>query len=354
MLIAKDLIDVRPLVSILIPAYNAEKTIVQTLQSAIAQTWPRKEIIVVDDGSMDRTAEIAQRFGPQITVVSTENQGGPAARNHAYSLSRGDYIQWLDADDLLAPDKIERQLAALRETDSRRILLSSPWGCFYYRTSRARFFPSSLWQDLSPIEWFMCRMREDAFMQTGCWLTSRYLADTAGPWDPDLLVNQDGEYFARVLMVSEAVRFVPETAAFYRLSGRNRTSYLGNSDRKRASVLRSLRLEIQYIRSLEDSERVRKACLKFVQDFYPIFWGRPDYVAELQNLAAQLQGRLEEPCFRWEYAWMKPVFGWTAAKWAQTTLPAFKVEFKASCLRQYDRMMNWLEGDQLCFNSENR
>src|SRR5277367_1684780 len=97
----------KPLVSILIPAYNSEQWIGYTLQSAIAQTWPRKEIIVVDDGSRDRTADEARRFASkQVVVVTVENQGAAAARNHALKLSQGDYVQWLDADDLLGPDKI--------------------------------------------------------------------------------------------------------------------------------------------------------------------------------------------------------------------------------------------------------
>src|SRR5207244_13501325 len=102
----------KPLVSILITAYNAEDTIGYTLQSTIAQTWKHKEIIVVDDGSTDRTAEVAQQF-KEVKVVSTENHGLSGAQNNAFPLSRGDYIQYLDADALLAPDKIERQLAAL-------------------------------------------------------------------------------------------------------------------------------------------------------------------------------------------------------------------------------------------------
>jgi glycosyltransferase involved in cell wall biosynthesis len=86
------------LVSILVPAYNAGEWIADTLQSAVAQTWPHREIIVVDDGSRDDTAAIARRFAPQgVTVVSQPNQGAAAARNAALSLSRGDYIQWLDA-----------------------------------------------------------------------------------------------------------------------------------------------------------------------------------------------------------------------------------------------------------------
>src|SRR5947209_18849520 len=157
----------KPLVSILIPAYNAEAWVAETIRSALAQTWPRKEIIVVDDGSNDRTAEVARQFtSKEVFVVSTKNQGAAAARNHAFQLSQGDYIQWLDADDLLAPDKIERQLAALREFENRRILLSSSWAYFNYRIHRACFVPTSLWQDLSPVEWLLRKMGENLHMQT--------------------------------------------------------------------------------------------------------------------------------------------------------------------------------------------
>ena len=111
----------QPLVSILVPAYNSEEWIGDSIRSALAQTWQRKEIIVVDDGSRDRTAEAARRFASkEVKVVSTENRGAAAARNHALQLSQGDYIQWLDADDLLSPDKIERQLAALGKLGTAR------------------------------------------------------------------------------------------------------------------------------------------------------------------------------------------------------------------------------------------
>src|SRR5438067_11491143 len=95
-----------PLVSILIPAYNAGTWIVETIRSALAQTWTRHEIIVVDDGSSDNTLTIARRFeSREVSVVSQQNQGAAAARNKAYSLCQGDYIPWLDADDLLSPEK---------------------------------------------------------------------------------------------------------------------------------------------------------------------------------------------------------------------------------------------------------
>src|SRR5712672_266302 len=116
-------------VSILIPAYNAEEWIADTIRSAVAQTWPQKEIIVVDDGSTDQTLAVAQQFESDCVKVFTQkNQGAAAARNKAFSLSQGDYIQWLDADDLLAPDKIASQMETLQNCHSKRTLLSAEWG----------------------------------------------------------------------------------------------------------------------------------------------------------------------------------------------------------------------------------
>ena len=330
-----------PLVSILIPAYNAEDWIAETIQSAIAQTWPRKEIIIVDDGSTDRTAEVARRFGSkELKVVSTANHGLSRAVNHAYQLSQGDYIQELDSDDILAPDKIERQLGALREGDGKRTLLSSAWAYFYYRTRRARFVPNSLWNDLSPVEWLLRKMGENLHMQNATWLVSRELAEAAGPWDESLNYDQDGEYFARVLLASEGTRFAAGTRIFYRVSSSNRISYIGSSDKKKESLLLSMKLHIRYLRSLEESERVREACLTYLKTWYPVFYpSRPDIAAQLRELARQLQGHLEVPRLRWKYAWMKPVFGSQAAETAQRVLP----ELRVSWARNWDKKMYWLE-----------
>ena len=335
----------KPLVSILIPAFNAQQWIAETIHSAVAQSWPRKEIIVVDDGSTDRTLEVARQFASkEVTVVSKANQGAAATRNHLLQLSKGDYIQWLDADDLLAPDKIERQLGALRAVDGKRILLSSPWAHFYYRTRCARFVPNSLWCDLSPVDWLLRKMGENLHMQTATWLTSRELAEAAGPWDIRQLSDDDGEYYCRVLLASKGTLFVPGARVFYRITPSGRLSYIGMSDRKKEALLLSMRLHIQYLRSLEESDRVRDACLTYLQNWYENFYPeRPDIVAELQSLAAQLGGRLEVPHLRWKYAWMRPALGWKAAKWAQRTLP----QWKALCARQWDKTMyRWEAGER--------
>ena len=149
----------QPLVSILIPAFNAERFIAETIESALGQTWRRKEIIVVDDGSTDRTLALAKDFGSRtVSVITQANLGAAAARNKAFSRAQGDYIQWLDADDLLAPDKIANQIRALDACSSRQTILSSGWGYFIYRSHKAQFIPTGLWCDLSPVEWLLRKM----------------------------------------------------------------------------------------------------------------------------------------------------------------------------------------------------
>ena len=329
------------LVSIIIPAYNAGSWVGQAIQSALAQTWPHKEIIVVNDGSTDRTLDIARSFVPKIKLHTTENRGLSAAVNHGLRLCQGDYIQELDADDLLLSDKIERQLAALRDGDSKRLLLSSPWAPFYHRTHTARFIKNSFWEDLTPVEWLLRKMTEGTHMQNATWLISRELAEAAGPWDENLHYDQDGEYFTRVLAASEGTRFVPGTGILYRITGTNRISYIGTSNKKKDSLFRSMKKHMECLRQLEESERVRKACVTYMQIWYGIFYpGRADIVAEMQAIAAKLGGRLEEPRLRPKYAWMRPIFGQEYAERAQMAFP----QFKLAAFRKYDKLMYKLEG----------
>ena len=103
----------KPLVSILIPAYNAQEFLAATVTSALGQTWARKEVIIVNDGSRDETLNVARKFeSPSVKVITHENQGAAATRNKALSLAQGEFIQWLDADDLLGSNKIACQMEA--------------------------------------------------------------------------------------------------------------------------------------------------------------------------------------------------------------------------------------------------
>lgn len=336
---------IKPMVSILIPAFNAQDWIGATLKSALAQTWHRKEIIVVDDGSTDQTLSIAQHFASEgVLVISQKNQGAAAARNRALSVSQGEYIQWLDADDLLAYDKIEKQMEIFEKHGNTRTIVSSAWGMFIFRPHKAKFVPTALWCDLSPVEWLVLKMEHNLYMQTATWLVSRELTDAAGPWDTKLLGDDDGEYFCRVIINSDRIQFVPGARVFYRMPGPNSLSYVGLSDRKLDAQFRSMELTISYLRSMEDSERVRTACMRYLQDWLVIFIHvRPDIVKRFEQIAASLGGRLTVPRLPWKYGQIKAIFGWRLARRAQVFLPRLRWYL----VRLMDKALWFLEGGRL-------
>jgi len=330
-----------PLVSILIPAYNAAPWIADTIKSALAQTWPKKEIIIVDDGSRDQTFQVAQWFASKdVSVVAQKNQGAAAARNKALQLCQGDYIQWLDADDLLSPDKVARQMAAAQEGQDKRRLLSCGWGYFMYRPARAKFIPSPLWCDLTPAEWLVRRWEHNLHMQTATWLVSRELTEAAGPWDTRLLNNDDGEYFCRVLKASSGVRFVSDARVFYRRAVSNRLSYVGRSNKKMEAHFLGIQLQMQVLRSLDDSERARAACLRRLQACVKCFYPeRPDIVEQVQQQAYSFGGRLEILRLGIKYSWIEWLVGYRIARQLQLAYNKRKWAF----LRWCDRLLFHIE-----------
>lgn len=327
----------QPLVSILIPAYNAERWIGDTLRSVLAQTWPRKEIIVVDDGSKDGTLAAARKISsPELKVVAQKNSGASAARNHAFSLCQGEYIQWLDADDLLDPEKISRQMEVMEKTGDKKILLSSEWGRFHFRRSKTRWCRSDLWADLTPLEWLLLKMGRDLHMANQSWLSSRELTAAAGPWNERLSLDDDGEYFCRVLLASSGVKFVSGARSYYRISGTGGLSNVDKSDKKLESLWLSMQLHIRYLLSLEDSGRARAAAVAYLGNWLNYFHpARPDLVAAIKARGAELGGRLGLKPLRPKYAWMEKPFGWKFANQAQTALP----NLKAAVTRSWDKAM---------------
>jgi len=308
---------VQRLVSILIPAYNSERWIGDTMASALRQRWPNKEIIVVDDGSRDGTLAVARRFeSPAVKVISQENRGASAARNLALEHAQGEYIQWLDADDLLEPGKIREQMKAASSGLTSLTLLSSAFGTFYWRHEKARFAPDALWRDLSPMEWLLIRFRENRWLFPAAWLVSRRLAEKAGPWNTELSLDDDGEYFCRAVAASDGVRFVEGARSYYRQSGYSQLSR-SNNDRANESLLRSLSLCVGHLRALEESERTREASLVLLQRLYAYFYyyaDSPRFAERTVALARELGGELEPPGLERKHEALRRLLGWKAAR----------------------------------------
>jgi hypothetical protein len=204
------------------------------------------------------------------------------------------------------------------------------------------WMPTIFWL---PTRSLLRKMGDNLFMQTASWLVSRELTEAAGPWDARLLSDDDGEYFCRVLLASDGVKFTPEAKAYYRGPGLafRGLSYIGRSSRKLDAHWLSMKLHIGYLRSMEDNERVRAACLNYLQTsliyFYP---DKPDIVEQAEQMARDLGGQLGPPHLSWKYSWMRTIFGWRAAKSGQRAL----LKSRWSVERRWDKALFHLENRQ--------
>jgi glycosyltransferase involved in cell wall biosynthesis len=263
-----------PLVSIIIPCHNAAPWLAETLESALAQTWQEKEIILVDDGSTDESLATARAFEPRgVRVLSQSNLGASAARNLGLQNACGDYLQFLDADDVLAPDKIERQLSRLT-VSSAPAVATCAWARFYTEPTEARFVREPLWEDLAPVDWLVCSWEQQVMMATAAWLVPRAVAERAGSWNVELAHNpiDDMEYFSRVLLAAEKVLFCGDARVYYR-SGLPDSLSQRRTDAAWLAIFQSFHLTIDRLLAHEDLPRTRHAgavvLQRLVYECYP-------------------------------------------------------------------------------------
>lgn len=279
-----------PLVSILIPCYNAERFIAMTLESALAQTWPRIEVVVVNNGSTDASGEILRRYEARgVKLIEKENEGASVARNRAYAESQGEFIQYLDADDLLAPDKIALQMQRLLSVEPET-LAACAWGRFYDAPEHAVFVREPVWADMQAVDWLITAWTGGFMMASHAWLTPRSVIERAGGWDETPSPNDDGEFFARVLLHSQAVLFCEEARVFYR-SGMQGSTSKARSDVMLAAIYLSIEQSTRLLLEREDSKRTRRACAAYFQRFiYDTYPDAPGLVRRAEERVRELGG----------------------------------------------------------------
>jgi len=301
------------LVSIVIPSYNASQWLEATLETALRQTHTPCEVIVVDDGSTDDSLAIAQRFRARgVVVVPQQNGGASSARNRALSVAQGEYVQFLDADDLLAPDKIERQLALLRSRENR-FVAAGEWVRFTDEPPQGPLTRQPTWRDMSPIDFLVTCAMEELMFPPIAWLVPRTLCEQAGGWDEEISLNDDGEYMSRVLAASDGILFAQGARAYYR-SG-NQLSYASQRSVKAAtSELRAWDKTVATMLALEDTPRVRLAAATGYQRIQVSWLGEND---EIANRAARREREFGGGTYRFggsgAFNAARQLFGWRAA-----------------------------------------
>lgn len=283
-----------PLVSIIVPAYNAAPWLAETLESALAQTWRVKEIIVVDDGSADDTLKVAREYESRgVSVMSQVNRGACAARNLGLQKARGHYIQYLDADDVISPDKIAHQVAML-ETLHEGVVATSRWGRFRHDIARSRFGLSPYWCDLEPRAYLAQVAKTGNSIPIHAWLLPKGLVDAAGPFSEELGLMDDHEYFARLVLKSAGLRFCAVGCSYYR------TFHVESLSRRRdaaaQSMFRAVELIESHLLAAGTSPDLRQIAADYYQWLvYSLYPDAPDLICLAEQRVEALGGSAVRP-----------------------------------------------------------
>ena len=248
------------LVSILIPCYNSAKYVSETLDSVLAQTYTNWECVIVDDHSTDNSVEIiksyCEKYPDKFFLYSNPRKGACAARNFAFEKSKGDYIQYLDADDLLAPQKIEIQLNYIKKYESNDVVLIGKWCKFKNKEdipSLSAFRPNLNKDVFTPLEWFSL----NPLSTVHSWILPRHLIEKVGLWDERLLKNQDGYFLNRLVANAKEVIVTPKANVFYRTGIENSISSSINKDKVHSSYLVCESFENNILNNFDLSKEVK-------------------------------------------------------------------------------------------------
>jgi glycosyltransferase involved in cell wall biosynthesis len=268
------------LVSVIIPVYNCGEALIRTMQSVLQQTHKQLEVILVNDGSTDESYDLAKAYESEaVKVLKQGNSGAAIARNTGLNASRGKYIQFLDAGDVISTDKIAAQVYAL-ESDPGKVAL-----CNYKQFSLEDELVEDNLPDQSDYIFssndpqdFLIRLwggyGKMNFIQTNCWLVPRHLIDQSGPWRAYRCPDDDGEFFARVLLASSGIVYVPGPLNYYHIAPGGKGQLSKSKQHKYLmNTLLTIDLKHKYLREYGSHPKIDTAIAaqyyRFAVDMYP-------------------------------------------------------------------------------------
>lgn len=279
------------LVSVIVPTFNRARLLLEALGSVLGQTYRPIELIVVDDGSTDETRETAERWGYKyrddrftFTYLFQENAGAPTARNTGLAASHGEFVQFLDSDDLLYPERLSRLVDLFNETS-----------CDYVYTGLERFcgrcgaviqdhLPDATSDHLTKL----CEGRLWGYTGQFCW--RKKLIDEIGGWDTELIVYQDYDYIVRTVLTSNNGIALREILCRERMGGGSRISDVRATRAGYEAFLHAANKLCLGIRFSNVSKTVRD---KFISYLYyktlPSYAAYPDLWMKTEELIASLR-----------------------------------------------------------------
>ena len=286
----------RPLVTTIIPVYNRQELLAASVASVIAQTHRPIEILIVDDGSSQEYAQFYASLAKQhseITVITQPNQGPGAARETGRLKAKGEFIQYLDSDDLIAPQKFTEQLQALSSDASIHICYGQ---CVEYRTTgdEQDLNDAMLWKHLPPMRLTGTKQKAlfPAILRERWWITSAPLYRTSflqkvGPW-LNLINEEDWEYDARVASLGGEIAYTPKIVSV-RLLHQEHLSAEGSIDP--AKLADRCRARCAIYDSAKRYQANSNSCLITKSDWQ--FFSKSTFLLARQCAKANLQSEFE-------------------------------------------------------------
>lgn len=294
----------KPLVSIIIPVWNGEQFIADSINSVINQSYKDWELIIIDDGSKDNTLSLIKQYkSDHILIHHQENSGASTARNAGLRIAKGDYIQFLDADDLLSSNKIELQVEALEQNPNYIAVCSTVHFSdkeFPFNSVPSSYEESFIRTNHNPID-FLIKLwggydDQGSMVQPNAWLIPKHIIERAGWWDERLSLDDDGEFFARVVLNSKGIIKTEGAYNYYR-KFRNSRGNLSSIDSKKAieslllSALSKKKLLLSYSNTNSAKQAIQRILFGVALASYPKY---PDLTKQAESqFTARNYGRIQ-------------------------------------------------------------
>lgn len=289
------------------PVYNSNRFLEESIQSVLQQSYKNIELIIVDDGSTDgslQTAKQFEKFG--VKIFSQNNKGASSARNKGLNQANGTYIQYIDADDLLDVDKINIQMQVL-EKENKSIAFGD---CINFKEqiySDNTILNSHHCRYIQPKESpdnFIIKMNGGVsnlpagMVEVHSWLCPKSIIELAGPWNETLTVDDDGEFFLRVILKAKHVYYLPKSLTYYR-------KYNGNASLSNNFGRKNLTASIESLKSKADILLKSKSVFVYKKIMSDYFWqlaircypNEYDLYKICEKEAIKILGRKELPKF---------------------------------------------------------
>lgn len=204
-----------PLVSVITAVYNKEKYVEETILSVLRQTYSRVEHILINDGSTDQSSRRIKKYANCLRYYEAEHKGGSWARNKGYERAAGDYLMFLDADDLITPETIEALVEAQQVSRGGKMITCCPWERMNKKSGEWIFSPGLSLQPPDN-DYLLSWIKGGWFIPTCSVLWNRFAYEQTGPWDENLVCNQDGDMMIRAILKGVSLIPAQRGKGFYR------------------------------------------------------------------------------------------------------------------------------------------